>query len=64
MPIYEYECTKCGERFELRRGISDSDKEITCPKCGKEFPRRLFSTFGTTSSSGVSCAPTAPSGST
>jgi len=34
VPIYEYECVKCGLRFELRRSISDSDSEIKCPKCG------------------------------
>ena len=60
MPMYEYECTSCGERFELRRGITDSDSEIRCPKCEAECPRRVFSVFAT-SSSGGACA---PSGST
>ena len=55
MPVYEYECTKCGERFELVRRISDSDSEIKCPKCGKESPKRVLSLFGTSSSG--SCAP-------
>lgn len=45
MPIYEYQCTKCGERFELRRSIGDNDSEIKCPKCGTESPRRVFSVF-------------------
>jgi len=36
MPIYEYECPKCGGRFELRRGLADNDSEIRCPKCGAE----------------------------
>ena len=56
MPIYEYECIKCGERFELRRSIADSDSEVKCPKCGAEEPRRVFSVFATGSSSGT-CAP-------
>ena len=64
MPIYEYKCAKCGEKFELRRGISDSDRDIKCPVCGKESPKRLLSTFGTTSSCGISCAPGTSSGST
>jgi len=59
MPIYEYECTKCGERFELRRSIADSDSEVKCPKCGAEKPRRIFSTFATASSGGA-CAPSSP----
>jgi len=56
MPVYEYECTKCGERFELRRGMNDKDDEIRCPKCGTESPRRVFSLFAAGSSS-ASCAP-------
>ncbi len=58
MPIYEYECTKCGERFELRRSMSDSDQKVKCPRCGAEDSRRVFSAFATTS--GGSCAPSSP----
>jgi putative FmdB family regulatory protein len=59
MPIYEYECLVCGEKFELRRGLNDSDAEIKCPECGEEKPRRVFSVFSTGSSSGA-CAPGNP----
>jgi putative FmdB family regulatory protein len=59
MPIYEYECPSCGERFELRRGMADSDSELKCPRCGVENPRRVISTFATTSHGG-SCAPSSP----
>ncbi|MFC1935452.1 zinc ribbon domain-containing protein [Chloroflexota bacterium] len=59
MPVYEYECASCGERLELRRGMSDSDSEIKCPRCGAEQPRRIFSLFATSSSSGA-CAPSSP----
>ena len=56
MPIYEYECIKCGEKFELRRSMADSDSEIKCPRCGEASPRRVLSVFGT-ASPGNSCAP-------
>jgi len=59
MPIYEYECGKCGERFEFRRGITDGDSEIRCPKCGAGNPRRVFSVFATGSSNGA-CVPDCP----
>jgi len=59
MPIYEYKCEKCGEMFELRRGMADGDGDISCPKCGAEKPRRVFSIFATSSSSGA-CAPSSP----
>ena len=51
MPIYEYECTKCGEKFDLLRNITDSDQEIKCPRCGANSAKRILSLFGTTSSS-------------
>ena len=46
MPIYEYECTKCGERFEQHRTIADRDAELKCPGCNDEHPRRVCSIFG------------------
>ena len=33
MPLYEYECEKCGNRFEKIQKFSDP-LETTCPKCG------------------------------
>jgi putative FmdB family regulatory protein len=59
MPIYEYECLKCQERFELRRQIFDSDSNVRCPKCGAEKPTRVFSVFTTGSKKGM-CAPSSP----
>ncbi|MFH1484453.1 MAG: zinc ribbon domain-containing protein [Chloroflexota bacterium] len=56
MPIYEYLCQKCSERFELRRSMTDSDSEVRCPRCSAENPRRVYSTFATASSRGA-CAP-------
>jgi putative FmdB family regulatory protein len=33
MPIYEYECEKCGNRFEKIQKFSDPPVDA-CPKCG------------------------------
>jgi putative FmdB family regulatory protein len=52
MPIYEYKCKKCAEKFELRLGIFHDKKDVKCPKCGGEDPERIFSPFMTGSSSG------------
>jgi len=38
LPIYEFECTRCPSRFELRRSFSD-DTPVTCPQCGSEAER-------------------------
>jgi len=32
MPLYEYECGKCGHRFEVIQKFSDRPKK-KCPKC-------------------------------
>jgi putative FmdB family regulatory protein len=40
MPLYEYQCTKCGHRFEKIQKFSD--KKITkCPECGGKVEQLL-----------------------
>ncbi len=43
MPTYQYECEICGNKFEVQRKMTESDKELQCPRCGSEHPRRDFS---------------------
>ena len=45
MPIYEYRCLDCGEKFELRRGYSDNDQGIQCPGCHSINFKRVLSLF-------------------
>jgi putative FmdB family regulatory protein len=52
MPIYEYQCTQCGERFEVRQSIGEGGSKLKCPKCGAAEPQRLFSSFFSSSSRG------------
>jgi len=59
MPIYEYECKSCGEKFEAFRSINDADSEVKCPKCDTKNSERVFSVFST-GSSGIACAPSSP----
>jgi len=55
MPLYEYECQRCGRLFDARRGIDDSEAEIECPACAGGKAKRLFSRFATSwSDSGCS----------
>jgi putative FmdB family regulatory protein len=42
MPLYEYECGACGQRFELIRRHSDGPVDV-CTLCGKGPVTRLFS---------------------
>ncbi len=43
MPIYEYRCEPCGERFEEL--VRASDPEVACPGCGGADVQRLLSSF-------------------
>lgn len=40
MPTYEYECEKCGHRFELFQSMSEEPRK-RCPKCRGKV-RRLI----------------------
>ena len=42
MPLYEYLCEACGERFEQIRKFSDPPLEV-CAKCGKGPIHKLLS---------------------
>jgi putative FmdB family regulatory protein len=43
MPIYEYNCEKCGAKFEIMRGITAIQEAVKCPKCGAVETKKLFS---------------------
>lgn len=45
MPIYEYQCTKCGEKFSVRQSIGEDGSKLNCPKCDAQNPTRLISSF-------------------
>jgi len=68
MPIYEYECISCGERFELLRSISSGDTNIICPKCESKNVKKVISTFATFASPSSTAVPSneacSPSGGT
>lgn len=40
MPLYEYQCRKCGHRFERMRKFSDPPVK-KCPECGAAVQRLL-----------------------
>jgi putative FmdB family regulatory protein len=42
MPIYEYECAKCGHQLEIMQKMSDTPL-TKCPKCKASKLAKLFS---------------------
>ncbi|NTU82018.1 MAG: zinc ribbon domain-containing protein [Chloroflexales bacterium] len=62
MPLYEYHCQECGERFEKLLRMSDDAKAVRCPACAGASVERLLSSFATSgkqsgASSAASCGP-------
>jgi putative FmdB family regulatory protein len=45
MPIYEYQCAKCGFKDEYLQKVSEPPL-TRCPSCGKESFRKLVSAAG------------------
>lgn len=56
MPIYEYYCPRCEQKFEALQSLraAENGEQPPCPKCGEQRVARVFSRFaaGTSSSSG------------
>jgi putative FmdB family regulatory protein len=44
MPIFEYRCASCGERFEALQARAN-EPSPSCPRCGAGAARRQLSTF-------------------
>ena len=64
MPMFEYVCRACGERFEEIRSRDPEQPAAVCPTCGSEQVVKLFSSFaspsagsssGSAGSGGSSC---------
>jgi putative FmdB family regulatory protein len=47
MPMFEYVCRACGERFEELRSAKDEGPGPLCPECGSEKVVKLVSAFAT-----------------
>lgn len=61
MPIYEFECHQCRNKFDELVSVSVNLQKIVCPQCGANSPRKLVSAFGF-SSGGKSVGSTGSSG--
>jgi putative FmdB family regulatory protein len=42
MPIYEYRCVTCQERFEA---LVYASTKVACPECGSDKLEKQFSSF-------------------
>ncbi|MDR0869122.1 MAG: zinc ribbon domain-containing protein [Planctomycetota bacterium] len=54
MPLYEYVCDDCGEKFEV---LTARGARVACEKCGGKKVTKAFSTFATaTAAAAPACA--------
>lgn len=44
MPVYEFQCKKCNQKWDLLISLEEYREDIRCPECNGEM-RRIFSTF-------------------
>lgn len=58
MPLYEYECRKCGNHFEHL--VYGDAAEIVCRGCGSADIVRLLSTFAVRAESGKAASRESP----
>ncbi len=58
MPIYEFRCPACDERFELRRPMLDVDEPAACPSGHGDAVRLLpaFAAIGSASAPAPVCS--------
>ena len=57
MPLYDFRCPTCDERFELRRSMAEADEPASCP-AGHAGAKRLLAVFASTGKAGS--GPSAP----
>jgi putative FmdB family regulatory protein len=63
MPIYEYQCSDCGDEFEKMVRFSEADQNPPCPVCQSQNTKKKISSFasiggllnGNSLSTGSSC---------
>jgi putative FmdB family regulatory protein len=51
MPLYDFACAQCRNRFEARTGFDEPGP--ACPACGSDESERLISGFATSRSPGL-----------
>lgn len=54
MPLYEYSCRECGDRFEVLQSMNQGAAGLVCPSCGHPEVAKQFSTFAAATSGGKS----------
>ncbi len=60
MPIYEYQCLECNEKFALLQSLYPAENDTQCPKCSSSDVKKVLSSFSCNSGDSVSSSAPAP----
>ncbi|MBO8159550.1 zinc ribbon domain-containing protein [Thermosyntropha sp.] len=61
MPVYDFKCKECGNKFDLLLSFKELDK-ARCSKCGSYKVEKQLSSFFAPGSAASSCTATSCSG--
>ncbi len=62
MPIFEYQCKDCQEKYEVLHKSLSNPTKVECPKCESENYSKLFSAFSANVSSSSDYVPSCSGG--
>jgi putative FmdB family regulatory protein len=57
MPVFEYKCQSCGNKYEIYHPAKEKKEDVICPECKSADSEKLFSTFAASISSSFSEMP-------
>ena len=60
MPVYAFDCLKCGQEFTLRRKLAEMDDPAACPACGSGETKRKITVFYATNTGSSTAAASSP----
>ncbi len=57
MPIYEYHCQDCDNKFERLVSMSTQETDIQCPSCHQQHVEKVLSVFASKTTGRAGSAP-------
>ena len=54
MPLFEYLCEECNEKYDIYHKTSEKPEDIICPHCSSKKHIKQFSTFSATVTNPIS----------
>ncbi len=45
MPVFEYKCLSCGNKYDIFHFTKEINEDIICPKCQSKEHEKLLSAF-------------------